>query len=86
MGYAAVAFDGTAARRGRHMLHGYPVGSPGALREYWVMHCWVSAENISVPVGELVEALEDELVESACGHQCASSYKRTSRMTTLMNR
>ena len=86
MGYAAVAFDGTAARRGRHVLHAYPVGLPGALTVYWVMHCWVSAESISVLVGGLVGALEDELVECACGHQFASLYKWRSRMTTLMNR
>lgn len=37
--YTAVAFDGTAARSGRHVLHGYPVGFPGAFRLYCVMHC-----------------------------------------------
>lgn len=71
------------------MLHGYPVGSLGALRVYWVMHCWVSGESISVLViGGLAGALADELVEYACGHQLegAGLYKRTSRTTTLMNR
>lgn len=70
------------------MLHGYPVGLPGALRVYCVMHCWVSGESIIVVVGELegLGALADELVECVCGHQFASLYKWTSRMTTLMNR
>jgi len=66
------------------VLHGYPVGLPGASRVYCVMHCWASAESITVFVGGLAGEMFD--IEDVRGGQCDSEYKRTLRMTTLMNR
>jgi hypothetical protein len=48
------------------------------------MHCWASAESITVFVGGLAGEMFD--IEDVRGGQCDSEYKRTLRMTTLMNR
>jgi hypothetical protein len=84
--YAAVAFGGTAARSGRHVLHVYPVGFTGAFRLYCVMHCWVSAGSMVVCIelgGGLAGAV---VVEGIWGIQRDRAYSRTSRTTTLTNR
>src|SRR5258708_28500292 len=81
-GYTAVAFVGTAVRRARHVLQGYPWGSLVALSVNCVMHCWAEAESIigfvGAPAGGAVgRRLDDE---------CDGENERTLRTVTLMNR
>ena len=73
-----MVLDGSAARRGRHVSHGYRVGLLGASRVYCDIHCCVLAESVPVVVG----ALAGRIVAGNLGDE----NERTLRTVTLMKR
>src|SRR5260370_33712661 len=81
-GYTAVAFVGTAVRRARHVLQGYPWGSLVALSVNCVMHCWAEAESIIVFVGAPAGGAVGRHLDDECG----GGNERPVRTGTIVKR